>query len=116
MYLPLINVGYILFTACMTLAGMLASDPEGALFFVSTLPLPFASSVMLLAPALVQIQLKYVLQLLEFYGNFKRTIIKASSFGLSRCHNQHLDSIAEIDTSKDLQDPTISNCHGGYCT
>jgi hypothetical protein len=49
----------------MTLAGMLASDPEGALFFVSTLPLPFASSVMLLAPALVQIQLEYVLQPLE---------------------------------------------------
>jgi hypothetical protein len=65
MYLPLIDVGYILFTACMTLAGMLVSDPEGALFFVSTLPLPFASSIMLLAPALVQLRLEYVLQPLE---------------------------------------------------
>ncbi|KIM89695.1 hypothetical protein PILCRDRAFT_2012, partial [Piloderma croceum F 1598] len=65
MYLPLINAGYILFTACMTLAGMLASDPEGALFFVSTLPLPFASSVTLLAPALVQLRLEFVLRPLE---------------------------------------------------
>jgi len=60
----------------MPLAGVLA---EGALFFVSTLPFPFASSAMLLAPALVQLQLEYVLQAFRAYGNFKRTIIKTGS-------------------------------------
>jgi hypothetical protein len=65
MYFPLINVGYVLFTACMTLAGMLASDPQGALIFVSTLPLPFASNLMLLAPAFAKLQRGYVLQPLD---------------------------------------------------
>jgi hypothetical protein len=67
MYIPLISVGYALFTACMTLAGMLASDPEGALLFVSTLPLPLVSNVLVLAPALVKLQLEYVLQPLKVF-------------------------------------------------
>jgi hypothetical protein len=70
MYISLIRVGYTLFTTCMTLAGMLTLDPEGALLFVSTLPLPFAPSIMTFAPALVSLQLKYVALPLERFEIF----------------------------------------------
>lgn len=77
MYIAFIHLAYGLVTACATLAGMLASDPEGALLFVSTFPLPFVSNAMNLAPALLKYRLEYAV--------YPLGVFKISAASSSKC-------------------------------